>query len=93
MVWFVITFILWLGTLRTTLAKSAVFFFLFVTFLMLSAANFTGNLVVLRAAGAVGIVVSRLITAFTIYAYSRLVLIVPDGAVCVLRRCSGAVLA
>ncbi|KAG8862780.1 hypothetical protein FRB96_000790 [Tulasnella sp. 330] len=62
MVWFVITFILWLGTFRTTLAKSAVFFFLFITFAMLSAANFTGRVGVLRAAGSVGIITA--LTAF-----------------------------
>ncbi|KAG8993567.1 hypothetical protein FRB94_005348 [Tulasnella sp. JGI-2019a] len=56
MVWFVITFILWLGTFRTTVAKSAVFFFLWITFVLLSAANFTGQVSVLRAAGSVGIV-------------------------------------
>ncbi|KAG8862779.1 hypothetical protein FRB96_000789 [Tulasnella sp. 330] len=55
MVWFVITFILWLEPF-VTLAKSAIFSFLPVASSMLSAANFTGELVVLRASSSLDIV-------------------------------------
>jgi len=56
MIWFVITFILWIGTLRSTVALSAVFFFLWVTFILLAAGEFTQHNGVTVAGGALGIV-------------------------------------
>jgi succinate-acetate transporter protein len=56
MTWFVFTFIMFLGTHKASIALSSVFFFLFITFAVLAAANFTGNAKVAKAGGWLGII-------------------------------------
>jgi len=56
MTWFTFTFIMFLATPKSSLALSSVFFFLFITFALLGAANFTGHVGVQKAGGAFGIV-------------------------------------
>ncbi|EJT99133.1 hypothetical protein DACRYDRAFT_24182 [Dacryopinax primogenitus] len=56
MCWFIVTFLLFLGTFRASVALSAVFFFLFITFILLAAGEFTGEAAVHKAGGAFGIV-------------------------------------
>lgn len=60
MTWFAFTFIMFLGTLRTNLGLASVFFFLFTTFALLGAANFTGSLAVQKAGGWFGIITALL---------------------------------
>jgi len=60
MTWFAFTFIMFLGTLRTNIALASVFFFLFTTFALLGAANFTGNLTIQKAGGSFGIITALL---------------------------------
>jgi succinate-acetate transporter protein len=54
--WFVFTFIMFLATHKASVALSAVFFFLFITFILLAAGEFTGHAVIHKAGGAFGIV-------------------------------------
>jgi len=54
--WFVFTFIMFLATHKSSIALSAVFFFLFITFALLAAGAFTGKLVVHKAGGYFGII-------------------------------------
>jgi len=54
--WFVLTFILFIASLRSNVATTLVFLFLFVTFIILAAANFTGNATIAKAGGAMGVV-------------------------------------
>jgi len=56
MTWFVFTFILFIATHKASIALSAVFFFLFITFILLAAAEFTGKTGVAKAGGAFGII-------------------------------------
>lgn len=60
--WGIITFIFLLGTLRSSVSLFLVFFFLDITFWLLSAGKFTGNIKVTKAGGGVGIA-----TAFTAF--------------------------
>ncbi|KAG8908956.1 PAB-dependent poly(A)-specific ribonuclease subunit 3 [Tulasnella sp. 403] len=54
--WFVFTFIMFLATHKASVALASVFFFLFITFILLAAGEFTGKLNVHKAGGAFGIV-------------------------------------
>jgi len=54
--WFIVTFIFLLATLRVNIALVALFFLLDLTFLLLMAAEFTGNATIGTAGGAFGIV-------------------------------------
>jgi len=54
--WFVFTFIMFLATHKASVALSSVFFFLFITFILLAAANFTGKVAIAKAGGAFGII-------------------------------------
>ncbi|GMM32952.1 Ady2 protein [Saccharomycopsis crataegensis] len=56
--WAIFTFMLWLCTIRSTWAFTSLFFFLFVTFLLLAVGQFTGEVGCTRAGGVVGIVVA-----------------------------------
>ncbi|KAG8982319.1 hypothetical protein FRB90_006877 [Tulasnella sp. 427] len=58
--WFVFTFIMFLATHKASVALSSVFFFLFITFLLLAAGEFTGKAVIHKAGGAFGIVTALL---------------------------------
>jgi len=60
--WFMFTFIMFIATHKSSVALSSVFFFLFITFALLAAGSFTGNLTIHKAGGAFGIV-----TAFCAY--------------------------
>jgi hypothetical protein len=63
--WFIFTFIMFLASLRSSVALSGVFFFLTITFLLLGAAEFTGSVGVKKAGGWFG-----LITAFNAWVSS-----------------------
>jgi len=54
--WFVFTFIMFIATHKSSVALSSVFFFLFITFALLAAGAFTGNVTINKAGGAFGIV-------------------------------------
>jgi len=54
--WFVFTFIMFLATHKASVALSAVFFFLWITFLLLAVGQFTGKVGVSKAGGWMGIV-------------------------------------
>ncbi|KAL7416930.1 GPR1/FUN34/yaaH family-domain-containing protein [Mrakia frigida] len=56
--WFILTFIMLLGTLKTTLELFLTFFFLDLTFLLLACAQFMQSAQLTRAGGAVGILTS-----------------------------------
>jgi len=56
MTWFAFTFIMFIATHKASLALSSVFFFLWITFLLLGVAEFTGSESVTHAGGAMGIV-------------------------------------
>lgn len=58
MSWFILTFIMLLGTFKTTLELFATFFFLDLTFLLLSCAQFMGSASLAKAGGGVGILTS-----------------------------------
>ncbi|KAG7528085.1 hypothetical protein FFLO_06421 [Filobasidium floriforme] len=60
--WFIVTFIFFVASLRSSIALSSLFFFLDITFLLLFVAEFTGSGSVHTAGGAFGI-----ITAFIAY--------------------------
>jgi len=54
--WGLFTFMLWLVTLKSTVAFSALFFFLFLTFILLAAGEFSAKVGVSRAGGVVGVI-------------------------------------
>jgi len=56
MTWFVFTFIMFIATHKSSLALASVFFFLWITFMLLAIANFTGSAAITKAGGAIGIV-------------------------------------
>ncbi|KAG8977471.1 hypothetical protein FRB90_008786 [Tulasnella sp. 427] len=62
--WFLVTFILWIASLRSSVALSAVFFFLFTTFILLAAGEFTEKVGVTKAGGWMG-VLTALIAFYT----------------------------
>lgn len=55
MAWFAITFIFFIASIRTHVAFNLLFGFLWITFLLLGAASFTGKESVMKAGGAMGI--------------------------------------
>lgn len=59
--WFFLTFILWIASLRSSVALSAVFFFLFTTFIILAAGEWTETVGVTKAGGWMGVLVSTMI--------------------------------
>lgn len=54
--WTIFTFMLWLNTMKSTLSFSALFFFLFVTFIFLAAGELSGKVGVTRAGGVLGVI-------------------------------------
>jgi len=56
MTWFTFTFIMFIATHKASMALSSVFFFLWITFLLLGVAQFTGSTAITKAGGAMGIV-------------------------------------
>jgi succinate-acetate transporter protein len=54
--WFIVTFIFFVATWKASIALSALFFFLDITFLLLMCADFTGKSSVHTAGGALGII-------------------------------------
>jgi succinate-acetate transporter protein len=56
--WFIVTVFFWIATLRKCIAFVVTFGFLAITFMVLSAAHFTGNKDVGRAGGVIGIFTS-----------------------------------
>ncbi|EGW31393.1 transmembrane sensor/transporter [Spathaspora passalidarum NRRL Y-27907] len=54
--WAIFTFILWLNTFKATVPFCALFFFLFVTFLLLAGGEFSGHVNVGRAGGVFGVI-------------------------------------
>lgn len=73
--WFVVTFIFLVAALRSSIGLVGVFFFLTITFILLSAHFFTGNAAVGVAGGAFGI-----ITAFNAWYVALAGLLTPDTA-------------
>ncbi|KAG8919411.1 hypothetical protein FRC01_001300 [Tulasnella sp. 417] len=58
--WFVFTFIMFLATHKASVMLSSVFFFLFITFILLAAGEFTGKAIIHKAGGGFGIVTAML---------------------------------
>jgi len=54
--WGVVTFLFFLATLRKSVGLSVLFFSLTITFVLLASADFTGNLTLSKAGGALGVV-------------------------------------
>jgi len=54
--WFTFTFIMFLATHKASLGLSSVFFFLWITFLLLGVSELTGNATITKAGGAFGII-------------------------------------
>ncbi|EDK38382.1 hypothetical protein PGUG_02480 [Meyerozyma guilliermondii ATCC 6260] len=54
--WGIFTFMLWLCTIKSTLAFTSLFFLLFLTFILLGAGDLTGKLGVTRAGGVMGVI-------------------------------------
>ncbi|KAG7664743.1 uncharacterized protein J8A68_001698 [[Candida] subhashii] len=54
--WAIFTMLLWLNTFKATVPFSALFFFLFVTFLLLAGGEFSGKTGVSRAGGVFGVI-------------------------------------
>jgi len=61
-VWFIFTFIMFLGTLRSTIALASLFFFLDITFFFLMLGQFVTNTTIPKVGGGFGI-----LTAFIAY--------------------------
>ncbi|WWC63150.1 uncharacterized protein I303_105750 [Kwoniella dejecticola CBS 10117] len=70
MCWFVFTFVLWLGTFRSSVVLCATFFFFWLSLLLLSAGYLANKTGVIKASGWMGIVTSLL--AFYVGAHSFL---------------------
>jgi len=77
--WFIFTFLMWISSLRSSIALSAVFFLLWITFLLLGCSYFTTNAGVLRAGGVFG-----LLTAFQAWYVALTGLLTPDTSYFVL---------
>lgn len=58
--WMIITFLLFLATFRSSVALSAVFFFLVLTFMMLAISEFTGSTGVHKAGGILGCITAMI---------------------------------
>ncbi|KAK0544151.1 hypothetical protein OC846_003447 [Tilletia horrida] len=58
--WFIFTFIMLIGSFRSSMALVALFFFLDLTFLLLFVSEFTGNVMVQKAGGAFGILTAAI---------------------------------
>lgn len=56
--WTIFTILLWMCTIRSTWAFSSLFFFLWITFLLLSIGEFTGSVGATRAGGVIGVIVA-----------------------------------
>ncbi|KAG8732594.1 hypothetical protein FRC10_000817 [Ceratobasidium sp. 414] len=54
MVWMIVAFMLLLGTFRSSVPLAATFFFLFLMYMLIGIAHFTGHTSVLRAGGVIG---------------------------------------
>lgn len=54
--WGLFTFMLWLCTIKSTVAFSSLFFLLFLTFMLLGAGDMTGKVGVTRAGGVMGVI-------------------------------------
>ncbi|KAG8930513.1 hypothetical protein FRC03_007422 [Tulasnella sp. 419] len=72
--WFIVTFLLFLASFRSNVATSLVFFFLFLTFILLAAGDFTERVGVIKAGGAMGVV-----TAFQAFYTGCAVLYTPEA--------------
>jgi len=79
MVWFIVTFIFLIASLRSTVALVALFFFLDMTFMLLMIGAFTGKANATKAGGALGIV-----TAFIAYYAGASALITHDNSFVIL---------
>lgn len=75
----IFTFIMWIASLRSSIALTSVFFFLTITFALLSGAEFTGKAAVQKAGGIFG-----LITAFNAWYVALANLLTPDTSFFVL---------
>lgn len=73
--WFIVTFIFLISSLRSSVGLASVFFFLMITFILLAAAEFTGNYNTGVAGGAIGI-----ITAFCAFYVALAGLLTPDSS-------------
>jgi len=60
MVWMVVAFMLFLATFRGSIPLAGTFFLLFLTYILIGAAHFTGRVGVLRAGGIIGCLASVL---------------------------------
>jgi len=58
--WMIITFLLFLGTFRSSVALSGVFFFLVLTFMMLAVGEFTENANAHKAGGILGCITAMI---------------------------------
>ncbi|CAK9437804.1 uncharacterized protein LODBEIA_P21820 [Lodderomyces beijingensis] len=56
--WVIITFLLWLNTLKSTVAFSGLFFFLLMTYILFTAGLMTGNFGCTRAGSVMGVITS-----------------------------------
>jgi len=73
-VWFILTFLLLIASLRKNIGLVVLFGFLAITFLLLAAGTFTGSLGATKAGGAMGA-----ITAFVAYYVGLADLVASDG--------------
>lgn len=58
--WFIVTFIFFIASLRSSIALSSLFFFLDITFLLLFVSEFTGSSAVHKAGGAFGLLTAAI---------------------------------
>ncbi|KZW00711.1 Gpr1 family protein [Exidia glandulosa HHB12029] len=79
MVWFIVTFIFFIASLRSTMALVALFFFLDITFLLLMIGEFMNNVSIHKAGGGFGI-----LTAFIAYYAGASALITHDNSFVIL---------
>lgn len=56
--WTIFTFMLWLCTIRSTWAFTLLFFFLWITFLLLACGEYSGSVGATRAGGVIGVIVA-----------------------------------
>lgn len=71
--WFIFTFIMWIASLRSSVALTSIFFFLWITFLLLSLAHIYPSPMLEVSGGAFGI-----ITAFNAWYVAAAGLLTPD---------------
>jgi len=60
MVWMIVALMLLIGTFRSSVPLAGTFFFLFLMYLLIGVAHFTGRVSVLRAGGIIGCIASML---------------------------------